>query len=162
MESRSPSSTPRGRTCWQSGRRPTKWRFSTLSGTSITSIRSTCRIPLGLAWKLGPRWQDLPRPRNALGRFVDEFLAPSIARRRALLEQGSLPGRLDVLTALLANEDRIGLSEDVLVREIGFYLQAGAQRDGTLASTGSWSGSSKRSVDRSGTYRFAAAPASTR
>jgi cytochrome P450 len=62
----------------------------------------------------------------ALGRFVDEFLAPSIERRRELLERGELPERLDVLTVLLANEDRIDLSDEVLVREIGFYLQAGA------------------------------------
>jgi cytochrome P450 len=62
----------------------------------------------------------------ALVRFVDEFLAPSMARRRVLLEQDTPLERLDVLTTLLANEDRIDLSEDVLVREIGFYLQAGA------------------------------------
>ncbi len=62
----------------------------------------------------------------ALDRFVAEFLAPSMDRRRALLDQDALPERLDVLTVLLANEDRIDLPEDVLVREIGFYLQAGA------------------------------------
>jgi cytochrome P450 len=62
----------------------------------------------------------------ALERFVDEFLAPSMARRRGMLDDGRLPERLDVLTVLLANEDRIELSDEVLVREIGFYLQAGA------------------------------------
>jgi len=62
----------------------------------------------------------------ALGQFVDQFLASSMARRRALLDDGVPPERLDVLTVLLANEDRIDLSDEVLVREIGFYLQAGA------------------------------------
>jgi cytochrome P450 len=63
---------------------------------------------------------------EALERFVNEFLAPSIARRRALLDAGSAPERLDVLTVLLENSDRVDLPEEVLIREMGFYLQAGA------------------------------------
>jgi cytochrome P450 len=61
----------------------------------------------------------------ALERFVAQFLAPSIARRRKLLATSTSQPR-DVLSILLANEDRIDLPEDVLTREIGFYLQAGA------------------------------------
>ena len=62
----------------------------------------------------------------ALDRFVKGFLAPSMDRRRLLLDQDAGPERLDVLTVLLANEDRVDLSDEELVREIGFYLQAGA------------------------------------
>ena len=62
----------------------------------------------------------------ALDRFVKEFLAPSMDRRRLLVDQDAGPERLDVLTVLLANEDRVDLSDEELVREIGFYLQAGA------------------------------------
>ncbi len=64
--------------------------------------------------------------------FAETFLAPSRARREQLLQQfadgsideTSLPR--DVLTVLLRNQDRIDLPEDVLLREICFYLQAGS------------------------------------
>ncbi len=70
--------------------------------------------------------------RDALRRFEDAFLAPSVARRQSLL-QDFTAGRLaeddlprDVLTVLLRNEDRLELPRDLLCREIAFYLQAGA------------------------------------
>ena len=70
--------------------------------------------------------------REALVRFEAMFLAPSIARRQALLAQfaageiseEALPR--DVLTVLLQNEDKLELPADLLKREIAFYLQAGA------------------------------------
>ena len=63
--------------------------------------------------------------RAALAEFDALFLQPSIARRMALLSAGeALPQ--DVLSVLLANEDRIDLPADVLQREVAFYLQAGA------------------------------------
>ncbi len=69
---------------------------------------------------------------DALERFDLRFLQPSIARRRALIEQLSrgeitedaLPR--DVLTVLLRNEDHLDLPADVVRREIAFYMQAGA------------------------------------
>jgi len=69
---------------------------------------------------------------DALARFDQQFLTPSIARRRALLEdfaaghidEQALPR--DVLTVLLRNEDRLPLPAEVLRREIAFYLQAGS------------------------------------
>ena len=70
--------------------------------------------------------------RAALGVFEERFLKPSIARRQALLarfEAGAIAEEdlpRDVLTVLLRNEDRVPLPPDVLVREIAFYLQAGA------------------------------------
>lgn len=68
----------------------------------------------------------------ALERFETQFLAPSIARRQALLRrfeageigEDALPR--DVLTVLLQNEDKLELPADLLKREIAFYLQAGA------------------------------------
>lgn len=70
--------------------------------------------------------------RAALAQFSQRFLAPSIARRQALLasfakgeiEETALPR--DVLTVLLQNEDRLELPPDLLCREIAFYLQAGS------------------------------------
>ncbi len=68
----------------------------------------------------------------ALDEFDATFLQPSVARRRALLravaagdvDEGALPR--DVLTALLRNEDELGIDGDVLRRECAFYLQAGS------------------------------------
>jgi cytochrome P450 len=70
--------------------------------------------------------------RAALLVFEEAFLAPSIARREALiadveagrLDEAELPR--DVLSELLRNVDRIDLPHEVLRREIAFYLQAGS------------------------------------
>jgi cytochrome P450 len=68
----------------------------------------------------------------ALAQFDEQFLAPSVARREALLDQYA-SGQLaeedlprDVLTVLLRNVDDLQLGPDVIRREIAFYLQAGA------------------------------------
>ena len=84
------------------------------------------------------RDHDLVRAevRAALASFEREFLAPSVARRQALLravaagtaDESTLPR--DMLTVLLRNEDRIALPHDVLTREIAFYLQAGSHSTG--------------------------------
>jgi cytochrome P450 len=78
--------------------------------------------------------------REALDAFEQAFLAPSIARRRALLErfeaggieEAALPR--DVLTVLLRNQDRLPLPPEVLRRELAFYLQAGAHSTGNAAT----------------------------
>lgn len=70
--------------------------------------------------------------RDALERFDVRFLQPSIARRLALidqLERGEIAEEVlprDVLTVLLRNEDHLDLPADVILREIAFYMQAGA------------------------------------
>jgi len=69
---------------------------------------------------------------DALVRFDARFLQPSIARRRELLAafargeiaEEALPR--DVLTVLLRNEDDLELPAEVILREIAFYMQAGA------------------------------------
>ncbi|GAB4140229.1 MAG: hypothetical protein Tsb0016_07270 [Sphingomonadales bacterium] len=68
----------------------------------------------------------------ALKDFAVRFQQPSIARREALLKQfaaGALTEEdlpRDVLTMLLRNEDKLDLPEDILLREMAFYMQAGA------------------------------------
>jgi cytochrome P450 len=70
--------------------------------------------------------------RAALAEFEPRFLAPSIARRRKLLAQveageigeDALPR--DVLTVILRNGDPQEFTPDMILREIAFYLQAGA------------------------------------
>lgn len=64
---------------------------------------------------------------DALERFADEFLQPSIQRRQALLDAGNaeeLPP--DVLSSLLTHRDELDLSDEVIRREVAFYLQAGS------------------------------------
>ena len=70
--------------------------------------------------------------RAAIAEFEPRFLAPSIARRRKLLQrfeageigEDDLPR--DVLTVILQKGDPAEFTPDVLTREIAFYLQAGA------------------------------------
>ena len=74
---------------------------------------------------------------EALAAFDEEFLAPSVARRRAILErvaagdasEEDLPR--DVLTVLLRNADDLELPPDVVLRETCFFLLAGAHTSAT-------------------------------
>lgn len=61
----------------------------------------------------------------AMERFDQDFLQPSIARRRELIHSDS-PLPQDVLSVLLQNSARLPLTDAVLRREIAFFLQAGA------------------------------------
>ncbi len=69
---------------------------------------------------------------DALARFDETYIAPSIATRRALISQfenGDIPEESlprDILTVLLRNEDSIDLPRDVLTREMAFFALAGA------------------------------------
>ena len=75
--------------------------------------------------------------RDALADFDREFVAPSVDRRRALLArlaQGELAEDelpRDVLTVLLRNVDELALADDVILREIAFYLLSGAHTTAT-------------------------------
>ena len=70
--------------------------------------------------------------RAAMAEFDRDFFPPSMARRRALLEQlkhggiteDALPR--DVLVDLLRSEAETLIAPDVLMKEIGFFLLAGA------------------------------------
>lgn len=68
----------------------------------------------------------------ALAEFADEFYAPSLARREALVaavergdaEEAELPK--DVLTTLLRNQDRLDLPPDVVLREAAYFPWVGS------------------------------------
>jgi cytochrome P450 len=70
--------------------------------------------------------------RAAIAEFEVEFFSPSETRRRALIADWKAGTRAeddlprDVLVELLRAEEDLGLSRDELLKEIGFYLLAGA------------------------------------
>lgn len=83
-----------------------------------------------LGFYTGDREAKAAEIREHLHRFDTEFVTPSIERRQALLDGGEeLPK--DVLSILLANEDALHLPHDVIVREVAFYLLAGAHTSAT-------------------------------
>ena len=90
-----------------------------------------------LAHYTGDREAKRAEVAAGLAAFDDEFLAPSIARRRALIaevdggsrDEADLPK--DVLTTLLLHEDELSLPPDVVLREISFFLLAGAHTSAT-------------------------------
>ncbi|MFN6118040.1 MAG: cytochrome P450 [Actinomycetes bacterium] len=65
-----------------------------------------------------------------LAEFDAEFVAPSIARRRGLADAGETLPR-DVLSILLDNQDQLDLPHEVVLREVAFYLLAGAHTSAT-------------------------------
>ncbi len=65
-----------------------------------------------------------------LAAFDAEFVTPSLGRRQSALERGEELPR-DVLSILVANEDQLHLTHDVIVREVAFYLLAGAHTSAT-------------------------------
>ena len=70
--------------------------------------------------------------KNSLDEFNSEFYKPSKQRRlecikrlnRGEINESDLPR--DVLTELLKNQDKLGLSDDIILKETAFYLLAGA------------------------------------
>lgn len=87
-----------------------------------------------LAHYAGDRDAKRAQVADALAGFDREFLAPSIRRRRGLLEieaAGGAPAPDDVLTVLLRNDDALHLPHDVVLREICFFLLAGAHTSAT-------------------------------
>ena len=87
-----------------------------------------------LAHYTGDRDAKRAEVADAMARFDSEFLAPSVARRQRLLEieaAGGAPAPDDVLTVLLRNDDQLHLPHDVVLREICFFLLAGAHTSAT-------------------------------
>lgn len=83
-----------------------------------------------LGHSTGDRDEKASEIAGGLDRFDTEFVTPSLERRRALAAAGEeLPK--DVLSILLANEDKLPLPHDVIVREVAFYLLAGAHTSAT-------------------------------
>ena len=90
-----------------------------------------------LAHFVGDRDAKRDQVAQALLDFDVEFLAPSVARRRLLLEALN-EGRIDetglprdVLTVILRNQEKLDLPSDVVLRETCFYLLAGAHTSAT-------------------------------
>jgi cytochrome P450 len=85
----------------------------------------------------GDREEAVARIFQALEDWDAEFLAPSVRRRQALLddvaagrtEAGALPR--DVLTLLLSHRAELGLSDAVIRREVAFFLLAAAHTSAT-------------------------------
>ncbi len=82
-----------------------------------------------LAHYTGDRDAKLAEVAGKLAAFDAEFVRPSAARRQALIASGETPP--DVLGVLLANNDNLDLPAEVIVREIAFYLLAGAHTSAT-------------------------------
>ena len=69
---------------------------------------------------------------NALQGFKEQFFEPSKTRRECLLRRiaaGELAEESaprDILTVLLANRDEQDLNDDMILREVAFFMQAGS------------------------------------
>jgi cytochrome P450 len=83
-----------------------------------------------LAHYTGDRDAKRAEVADKLADFDHEFVQPSIDRRQALLDAGETLPR-DVLSILLTNQDDLHLPHDVVVREVAFYLLAGAHTSAT-------------------------------
>ena len=96
-------------------------------------LMRTFALGTTLAHSKDDREQVRQKVRDALSAFDHEFLQPSMARRLLLiakcetkeLDEDELPR--DVLSVLLRNEDQIELDDQELVREMAFFVVAGAQ-----------------------------------
>jgi cytochrome P450 len=100
--------------------------------TRLLRILRTFGKAATLGQALGDREAIRVEIQQALDEFDRDFFRPSMARRRALLEdvargavaESELPR--DVLLELLRHEAEHPLPSDVLMKEIGFFLLAGA------------------------------------
>jgi cytochrome P450 len=105
----------------------------------------------------GDRTAKSAQVAEGLSRFDEEFVVPSLARRQAIVERGEELPR-DVLSVLLANEDALHLPHDVIVREVAFYLLAGAHTSATaftrvLHNMFTWLAEHPEDADRARTDR---------
>ncbi|MDO9525614.1 MAG: cytochrome P450 [Gemmobacter sp.] len=64
--------------------------------------------------------------RAALEDLRVNFLATSIERRKAELAAGGNDLPRDILTLLLRDQEKLGLTDEVILREMAFFLQAGS------------------------------------
>lgn len=83
-----------------------------------------------LAFYTGDRDAKRAEIEAKLHDFDTEFVTPSIQRRQSLMDAGHEAPR-DVLSVLLTNDDDLHLPHDVVVREVAFYLLAGAHTSAT-------------------------------
>lgn len=71
----------------------------------------------------------------AKSKFNTQFLAPSIKRRQQLIKAAATDDTVvipkDILTELLKNEDSLHLPDEIILKEIAFFLLAGAHTSAT-------------------------------
>lgn len=72
---------------------------------------------------------------SAKSEFNVQFLAPSIKRRQLLIAAAATDETIelpkDILTELLKNEDSLHLPDEIILKEIAFFLLAGAHTSAT-------------------------------
>ena len=71
---------------------------------------------------------------EAKAQFDTEFLGPSMERRLALIAKDDGSGESlpkDILTVLLRNEDALHIPREIILKEIAFFLLAGAHTSAT-------------------------------
>ncbi len=83
-----------------------------------------------LAHYIGDRDAKRDEIAQKLADFDREFVMPSMARRQQIIDAAEEPPR-DVLSILLTNQDDLHLPHEVIVREVAFYLLAGAHTSAT-------------------------------
>jgi cytochrome P450 len=83
-----------------------------------------------LAHYTGDREAKAAEVRAKLEAFDAEFVEPSVQRRLKLIAALE-PLPHDVLSVLLTNQDQLDLPHEVVVREVAFYLLAGAHTSAT-------------------------------
>lgn len=104
-----------------------------------TAEETDALLALAIKFGEGATMVHSTRPRDvlraevltAMEGFDARFFRPSLERRQALVravQDGADPATVprDVLSVLVANVDRLDLSEEVIRREVAFYLQAGS------------------------------------
>jgi cytochrome P450 len=86
-----------------------------------------------LAHYTGDREEKSAEVRQALNRFDQEFLQPSIQRRTEEVGAATRDARVhqDVLSILLEHRESLSLTHDAILREIAFFLLAGAHTSAT-------------------------------
>ena len=88
-----------------------------------------------LAHSTGDKDEQRRRIYSGLLDWDKEFLTPSINRRRELLQRAEAGEDVevprDVLTTLLQHWDELGLTHEILRREVAFFLLAGAHTTAT-------------------------------
>lgn len=81
---------------------------------------------LSLTFTMRDREELKAEVRRALVPFADEIVMPALVRRREAVRNGTAVEGADVLTELVRRQEELGLGDEVLVREMGIYLEGGS------------------------------------
>lgn len=81
---------------------------------------------LSLTFTMRDRDELKAEVRQALAPFAEDIVMPALTRRRRAVHDGVAPEGADVLTELVRRQQELGLADEVLVREMGIYLEGGS------------------------------------